>query len=65
MALIEWWLLLDTYELHLYTLCACNKWGFFLVERYEESDFIEKPKSIYMAPPLGKWLYSKSERVAM
>ena len=36
------------------------------VEKTGETDFVEKPKSIYyMTPPLGKWLVPKSERVAM
>ena len=35
------------------------------VEKTEETDSIEKPKSIQLVPSLGKWLYPKSERVAM
>ena len=34
------------------------------VEKIGETDFVEKPKSIY-GTPLGKWLYPKSKRVAM
>ena len=35
------------------------------VEHTGETDFVEKPKSIFVAPPLGKWLYPKSEQVAL
>ena len=30
----------------------------------QNDDFVEKPKTRCVAPPLGKWMYPKSERVA-
>ena len=35
------------------------------VEKTGETDSVEKTQNQYMAPPLGKWMYPQSERVAM